>query len=97
MSKETVTVDVAEMPSLGITFAEAVGKVVATVNFSNDPESWQALAIYFTDGTYLNFEFNPRLQVKADFNRKLKNGDHKVVKDFGILPEVGGEDYDADI
>ena len=97
MGKERVSVGVPEMPRLGINFAEAVGKIVAKVTLSNDPGSWQALAIDFTDGTYLNFEFNPRLQVKADYNRKLKNGDHKVVKNFGILPEAGGEDHDSAI
>ena len=45
------------LPTLGLNFTEAAGKIVAFVNVINDPPNWQALEIRFTDGTLLHFEF----------------------------------------
>jgi hypothetical protein len=58
------------LPTLGLKFTEAAGKLVAFVNIINDPPNRQALEIRFTDGTLLRFEFcRPRSRSKASTRR----------------------------
>jgi hypothetical protein len=74
-----------ELPTLGVNFTEAVGKVIAFVNVINDPPNWQALEIRFTDGTLLHFEFvTTETQIKPRY-MEARHGDLKLIRSYGTL------------
>jgi hypothetical protein len=73
------------MPTLGLNFTEAAGKVVAFVNVINDPPNWQALEVRFTDGTLLHFEvLTTRVQIKTKY-MEARRGDLKLIRNYGVL------------
>ena len=73
------------LPTLGINFTEATGKVVAFVNVINDPPNWQALEVRFTDGTLLHFEFlTTQIQIKAEY-MEARRGDLELIRNYGVL------------
>jgi hypothetical protein len=73
------------LPTLGLNFTEAAGKVVAFVNVINDPPNWQALEIRFTDGTLLHFEFlTTQVQIKSKY-MEARSGDLELIRNYGLL------------
>jgi hypothetical protein len=73
------------LPTLGMNFTEAAGKVVAFVNVINDPPNWQALEIRFTDGTLLHFEFlTTQVQIKSKY-MEARHGDLELIRNYGLL------------
>jgi hypothetical protein len=63
------------LPTLGLKFTEATGKLVAFVNIINDPPKRQALEIRFTDGTLLHFEFlSTEVQIKSKYTEATRRG-----------------------
>jgi hypothetical protein len=74
------------LPTLGLNFTEAAGKVIAFVNVINDPPNWQALEIRFTDGTLLHFEFlTTQVQIKGKY-MEARRGDLELIRNYGMLP-----------
>ena len=78
-------------PRIGTNFTEAVGKVVAFINYVDEPQDNQALEIRFTDGTLLSFDLLPKVRLRVDY-MELRNGDLEMIRDYGILPEGDTED-----
>jgi hypothetical protein len=78
-------------PRSGTNFTEAVGKVVAFINYVDEPRDNQALEIRFTDGTLLSFDLLPKVRLRVDY-MELLNGDLEMIRDYGILPEGDDED-----
>ncbi|MEG9437412.1 hypothetical protein JAO29_14745 [Edaphobacter sp. HDX4] len=74
-----------ELPTLGVNFTEAVGKIIAFVNVVNDPPNWQALEIRFTDGTLLHFEFlTTETRIKPRY-MEARHGDLELIRSYGTL------------
>jgi hypothetical protein len=73
-------------PRLGTNFREAEGKVVHHINYYSRPEVYQAVEVRFTDGTFLEFELIPMVQVKSAF-KGSKKGDVSCIRDYGVLPD----------
>jgi hypothetical protein len=74
-----------EPPKIGLNFTEAAGKTVAFVNVVNDPPSWQALEIRFTDGTLLHFEFlTTETRFKPQY-MEARRGDLELIRSYGTL------------
>jgi hypothetical protein len=80
-------------PRGGTNFTEVVGKVVAFVNYVDEPYDNQTLEIRFTDGTLLSFDLLPRVRLRVDY-MELRNGDLEMIRDYGMLPESHVEDGD---
>jgi len=78
-------------PRIGTNFTEAAGKVVAFINYVDEPQDNQALEIRFTDGTLLSFDLLPKVRLRVDY-MELRNGDLEMIRDYGILPEGDAED-----
>jgi hypothetical protein len=73
------------LPTLGLNFTEAAGKVVAFVNVINDPPNWQALQVRFTDGTLLHFEFlTTQIQIKTKY-MEARREDLELIRNYGVL------------
>ncbi len=73
------------LPTLGLDFTEAAGKVIAFVNVINDPPNWQALEVRFTDGTLLHFEFlSTQTQIKTKY-MEARRGDLELIRNYGVL------------
>src|SRR6266704_2770332 len=71
------------LPTLGLNFTEAAGKVVAFVNVINDPPNWQALEVRFTDGTLLHFEFlTTETRIKPRY-MEARHGDLELIRSYG--------------
>jgi hypothetical protein len=73
-------------PSIGTNFTEAVGKVVAFINYVDRPQDYHALEIRFTDGTLFSFDLLPKVRLRVDY-MEVRNGDLEMIRDYGILPE----------
>lgn len=79
------TLPIAYPPRLGTNLGEAVGKVVAYINFYNQPRDYQALEVCFTDGTFYCFELISQAQLAAKY-QESRGGDIETIRDYGILP-----------
>lgn len=72
-------------PRIGTNLTEAVGKVVAYINFYNQPHDYQALEVCFTDGTFYCLNLSSEVQLIARY-QESRGGDIETIRDYGVLP-----------
>lgn len=79
------TLPITYPPRIGTNLSEAVGKVVAYINFYNQPRDYQALEVCFTDGTFFCFNLISDVQLMAKY-QESRGGDIETIRDYGVLP-----------
>ena len=79
------TLPITYPPRIGTNLSEAVGKIVAYINFYNQPRDYQALEVCFTDGTFFCFSLISDVQLMAKY-QESRDGDLETIRDYGVLP-----------